>query len=147
MIYPAEGDIVPLVKGLVLGLQPYAAANQIRITFSTNTENHTVQYQPFALLQSLGQLICSIINLVPPQSDVQIRLQTCAEKEQLYVEVENTGINLIRVNSMNPSGLYPFSTYPLDNGTLYRLAIPLQVTGSFSQRLHENGTPGNNLPV
>jgi transcriptional regulator GlxA family with amidase domain len=23
----------------------------------------------------------------------------------------------------------------------------LQVTGSFSQRLHENGTPGNNLPV
>lgn len=125
MIYPAEADIVPLVKNLVQGLQPYAQANQVRLAFTSAVEKQVLPYQPFLLLQSLSRLICQVINLVPHQSGVQLRLHTCTEKQQLLLEVENTGINLIRVNGIGTQGMYAFNAHPLPNGTMYRLALPL----------------------
>ena len=35
MIYPSEADIVPFLKSLAQGLQPYAKANEVNISFST----------------------------------------------------------------------------------------------------------------
>jgi AraC-like DNA-binding protein len=146
MIYPSEADIVPFLKSLAQGLQPYAQANEVRISFSSGIKKQVVYYQPFLLSQSFVQLICNIINLLPPKSNIKVNLLYSPGNENLQVEVENTSINLIRVNEVCVQTIYPFTGYPLLNGTLYRLVLPLQHQAPVSNQPANTNTSGNNLP-
>jgi AraC-like DNA-binding protein len=126
MIYPSEADIIPFVKNLTQSLHPYAQANEVHISFSSDIKKQVVYYQPFLLSQSLVQLICSIINLIPPKSGIEVRLLYCSENKNLYAEIENTGINLVLMTEIIVQNVYHFDVYPTSNGTLYRLVLPLQ---------------------
>jgi AraC-like DNA-binding protein len=125
MIYPSESDIIPFVKSITQSLQPYAQANEVHISFSSAIKKQAVNYQPFLLSQSLVQLICSIINLVPPKSEIEVRLHYCPENKNLYAEIENTGINLVLMTEIIVQNSYHFDVYPTSNGTVYRLVLPL----------------------
>ena len=144
MIYPAEADIVPFLKSLAQSLQPYAKANDVNITFSTSIKKQRVQYQPFLLSQSLIHLICNIINLLPPKSEVKLCLLYSPDNQYLLLEVENTGINLIRVNEVLVQSNYSFTGYPLTEGTIYRLEIPLNQRVAAQTHLLQAKTPGSN---
>jgi AraC-like DNA-binding protein len=126
MIYPAEADIITFLKGLAESLQPYAQANDIRIYFSSEVKKLSVHYQPFLLAQSVFHLVCNLINLLPPNSQVKIRLSHKSAAQHLQIEVENDNINLIRVNEVCAKTIYTFNVYDLPRGTLYKLCIPLQ---------------------
>jgi AraC-like DNA-binding protein len=130
MIYPAETDLVPLVDGLVQGLRPYAEANNVNLRFQHSTDVLVTEHHPYNLIQSLSQLLCQIISLVPHHSQVLVRLQACQQTQLLYLEIENTGINLIPVNQISNHCIYSFTGYSLDNGTLYRLTLPLAKTSA-----------------
>ncbi len=130
MIYPSEADIVPFVKNLSQSLQSYALANQVHISFLSGIKKQILNYQPFLLSQSLVQLICGIINLVPPKSNIQVQLLYCSENKNLLIEIENTGINLIRMTELVGQNIYPFEVFPTSNGTLYRMAIPLHLNAN-----------------
>ena len=125
MIYPTDADIVPFVKSLSLGLQPYALANQVKISFVSNVKTQVLSYQPFLLSQSLVRLICEIINLVPPKSKIRVQLLYCSENKNLLIEIENTGVNLMRMKELVGQKLYSFEVFPTSHGTLYRMALPL----------------------
>ncbi len=125
MIYPSDADIIPFARNLVQSLQPYAHANEVQLSFLTGIKKQVLNYQPFLLSQSLVQLICNIINLVPPKSKIDVRLNLCPEKKQLFLVIENTGINLNWMSEIVVQNIYPFSVFPKPNGTLYRLALPL----------------------
>ena len=135
MIYPSESDIIPFARNLVQSLQPYALAYKVQLSFFSGIKKQVVNYQPFLLSQSMVQLICSIINLVPPKSKIEIRLHYCSEKKHLYIVIENTGINLIRMNEIVIQNSYPFEVFPKTNGTLYRLAILLRQKEYFEDQL------------
>jgi AraC-like DNA-binding protein len=128
MIYPAYSDVVPFIKSLVQSLQPYALANQVQISFLSGVKKQVLNFQPLLLSQALVQLICNIINLVPPKSRIEVQLLYCSDNKNLLVEIENTGINLIRVNEISCQNTFSFNVYPKSNGTLYRLSLPLQLT-------------------
>ena len=147
MIYPAEADIIPFFKPLVKGLQPYAKANEVHFSFSSTIKKQTLQYQPFLLSQSVVQLVCNIINLLPPKSKIILRLLYSADNQHLQVEVENDSINLIRVNEVYTQGIYTFTGYSLTSGTIYRLLIPLlqDINTATSQPAKEI-SPANNIP-
>jgi AraC-like DNA-binding protein len=136
MIYSAEADIVLFLDGLVKSLQAYSKANSIRLTFSSKIKIQLVNYQPYLLSQSLVQLICNIISLLPPKSSIKVRLSYGLQKQNIQVEVENTGINLILVNEICANTQYSFVGQPLPEGTLYQLLLPLQ-----------QQTPSQNLPA
>ena len=139
MIYPSEADIIPFVKSIIQSLQPYAQANEVQISFSCGIKKQVVNYQPFLLSQSLVQLICSIINLVPPKSQIEVRLLYGSENKNLYAEIENTGINLILMTEIILQNVYHFDVYPTSNGTLYRLILPLkQNSTNPDQSIKEN---------
>ena len=146
MIYPSEADIIPFLRSLAQGLQPYAQANEVQISFSSGIKKQVVQYQPFLLSQSLVQLICNIINLVPPKSKIQVRLLHDSDSQNLQVEIENNGINLIRVNEVCAQTIYSFTGYPLTNGTLYRLVLPLTQQASIPNKPDQTHPSSNTLP-
>ena len=146
MIYSSEADIVPFLKGLVQSLQPYAQANEVSISFSSDVKKQVLLYQPSLLSQSLVQLICNIINLVPPKSKITVRLSFNADNQDLHVEIENTSINLIRVIEVTAQTTYSFTGYPLSHGTLYRLVLPLQDKTSTPNQFARENTSPNNLP-
>ena len=145
MIYPSEADIVPFVKSLEQSLQPYARANQVHISFLSHIKKQIVYYQPLILSQSLVELICNIINVVPPKSKIVVRLLYCPENKNLYIEIENTGINLSRMNEIIVQNNYSFEVCPKFNGTIYRLVLPLlQEISNINQPIKIN--PPNNIP-
>lgn len=146
MIYSSEADILPFLKSLVQSLQPYARANEVYISFSSGIKKQVVLYQPFLLSQSLVQLICNIINLLPPKSNIEVRLQYSSDNQNLQVEIENTGLNLIRVNEITSQTIYSFTGYPLSNGTLYSMVLPLHHLSSTPDQEVPTNTSTNNLP-
>ena len=146
MIYPAEADIVPLLKSLVQALQPYAQANDVHISFSSGIKKQVVQYQPFLLSQSLLKLICNIINLLPPKSRITIKLLCGADDKHLEIAVENNSISLIRVIDVCTQPIYSFTGYPLANGTIYRLLLPLQQEVHTSNNMSHTIASGNTFP-
>ena len=127
MIYPSDADVVPFVKNITQGLQPYALAYEVRISFVSGIKKQVLNYQPFLLSQSLIQLICGLINLVPPKNSIQVKLLYCSENKNLLIEIENTGINLMRMTELVAQNLYPFEVFSTSNGTLYRMTIPLHL--------------------
>ncbi len=114
--------------------------------FHPTIKKQVLLYQPFLLSQSVVQLTCDIINLLPPKSKIILRLLYSHDNQHLQVEVENTSINLIRVNEICTQSIYSFTGYPLPNGTIYRLLIPLQHQVPISNQNIPVNTSGNNLP-
>jgi AraC-like DNA-binding protein len=125
MIYPAEADIVPFLKSLLQSLQPYALANEVKLSFSTAIKKQSLLYQPFLLSQSVTHLVCNIINLLPPKNNITVALLN-GDSHHIEIVIENTGINLIRIKEICVQNIYSFKGYALSNGTSYRLQIPLQ---------------------
>lgn len=146
MIYSIESDIVPFVRNLVFSLQPYAKANKVNISFSSELESQLILYQPFLLSQSVTQLICNLINLLPPQSSIIVRLEQNNENRNLRLEIENTGLNLIHIPEVISNSVYSFKGNPLPDGTKYMLDIQ---TGNetestedlLNQKIHTNDPP------
>lgn len=146
MIYASETDIVMFVKGLVQSLLPYAKANDINLSAITGEKKLVAHYQPFLLSQSLVQLICNLINLLPPKSRILVRLNNDMENRIVRLEVENTGLNLIQVHEVISNSVYAFTGKPLKGGTLYSTEIqsvnePNLLDNDLNQRLHRNDPP------
>ncbi len=146
MIYSAETDILPFLKGLVQSIFPYAQANKVHISFSSGIKKQNVLYQPFLLSQSIVQLICNIINLLPPKSKIEVRLLYSTDNQHLQLEIENTNINLIRVNEVATQTTYAFTGYPLPNGTLYTMVLPLTQLSSAPDQVMPANTSADSLP-
>jgi AraC-like DNA-binding protein len=146
MIYPFEADIVPFVRNLVQGLQPYAEVNDVSVSFDTPVQKMLVLYQPFELSQSLTHLICNIINLLPPKEEIRVRLLSYDDKKHLQIEVENTGMNLMRVNDFCITNRYLFSGYSLPDGTIYTLLLPANRQAASANRFSTASVPANNIP-
>lgn len=146
MIYSSEADILPFLKGLVQSLQPYAKANDLHISFSSDLKKQVVQYQPYLLSQSLVQLICNMIGLLPPKSKIEVRLLYQNDNQNLQIEIENNSISLIRVYEVTSQTLYSFTGFPLENGTLYSMAIPLNFLNDTKDQTVQVNTSTYDIP-
>lgn len=75
-----------------------------------------------------------------------MRLLYHSNYDHLDIEIENTGINLIRVNEICMQSMYSFTSYPLLNGTIYRLKLSLQTKAANTALQTDANRSGNNLP-
>ena len=146
MIYSAESDVVPFIRNLVNSLLPYAKANEINLMFLTGEKSREVRYQPFLLSQSVIQLICNLINYLPPNSKIEVRLVYFAENGDVRIEVENTGLTLIIIQEITANSAYNFNNNPTDGGTLYFLVLqkqhqPEHQDNQLNQKLYTNDPP------
>jgi AraC-like DNA-binding protein len=146
MIYSSEADILPFLKGLVQTLQPYAKANDVQVSFASEIKKQKVYYQPFLLSQSIVQLICNIVSLLPPKSKIEVRLIYSTDNQSLQIEIENNSISLIRVYEVTSQTLYSFTGFPIENGTMYSMAIPLNFLTNTKDKAVQINTSAYDLP-
>jgi AraC-like DNA-binding protein len=116
-------------------------ANQVNVSFISTIKKQVVNYQPLLLSQSLVQIICTIVNIVPPKSRIKLRLLYGTGKKNLLIEIENTGLNLSRITGMFTQGSYSFEVHPSANGTLFRLSLPMRQEIPVSSQFIKINTP------
>jgi len=144
MIYPTECDIVHFLRSLSQALLPYAKTNEINISFSTGVKKLDTSYQPFELSQSFCHLVCNMISLLPPKSNIEVRLLHSPGDNTILIEIENTSINLIRVSEVGIQNFYTFMGKSLPNGTLYQLMLSInQEITTTGEETHANVARGN----
>ena len=146
MIYTSEADIVPFFRSLTESLQPYAQTNNVHLSFSSRIKKQVVHYQPLLLSQSVIQLICNVISLLPSGGKIKVRLNYSPDKKNLCADIENSRINLIRVNEICAQTIYTFKGYPSSGGTLYRLHLPLNPEVLNLNNFVHSDTSNNNFP-
>lgn len=145
MIYAFEADIVPFFRNLVQALQPYAQINQICLCFTSNETVVNMVHEPYTLLQSVSHLILQVINVIPYQSRIEVRLHSLPQSKTLVIEVENNGINLIPMSDILVQGAHPFYGQALPNGTVYRLILPTNYQSAGESEC-QNTNAGHKLP-
>lgn len=143
MIYALEADIVPFFRNLVQALQPYAQTNQICLSFTSNEPVVNIVHEPYTLLQAVSHLLLQVINVIPYQSRIDVRLHSLPQSGTLVFEVENNGINLIPISDMFVEGTHSFRSQALQNGTVYRLILPMNYQ-SAEESQYQNITTGHN---
>lgn len=147
MIYTLESDIVLFIKGLVHSLVPYAQTGNIRIYYSSVFKKLDVQYHPLWLSQSVVHLICNMINLLPPRSTIKVRLAFGFDNQHIKVDIENTGLDLIRVNEVTGHSAYSFIGRSSQAGTVYTLVLPLTGEPSGQMESVPEYSGSENIPL
>lgn len=133
MIYSTESDLVPFFRGIVYGLQPYAKANDIRLSLSSVVPRIGILFQPFILSQAVIHIICCQINLLPPKSRIQVRLSYSEDLQYIAVDLQNSTIDLNHLTEINYHSDYSFSGRSVPNGSVYTLLLPLHPKTTFEQ--------------
>jgi AraC-like DNA-binding protein len=87
-----------------------------------------------------------MISLLPPKSKIFVRLLFTTDKQNLQIEVENTNLNLIRVNEVTSQTMYSFTGAPQSNGTIYRMVVPLNYLNPTNVLEVKANPNANNLP-
>lgn len=147
MIYSTESDLVPFFRGIVHGLQPYAKANDIRLSFSSSIPRIGILFQPFNLSQAVIHIICCQINLLPPKSRIQVSLSFSEDLQYIVIDLQNSTIDLNHLTDITIHTGYQFSGRSVSNGSVYSLQLPLHPESPFEQSNSEPSVRQNdNLP-
>ena len=146
MIYSSETEIISFLKYVVKSIANYAKANKVTILYSSGLKKQVVMYNPFLLSQSITQLICNMINLLPPKSKIGFRIFISDDNKNLQIKIENNNIDLARFNEVNCQSVYTFVAHPLANGTLYTLSLPLNQPISNNNETSATNSPASDLP-
>lgn len=146
MIYSSESDIVVFIKGIVQSLKPYAKTNGVTLYFYPSVSQPEFLFQPYMLGQSLFLLLCNLINIVPPTSQIKISIQHLNDCPDLSIVIENSNINLIQLSEVIANTSHPISIHPLPNGTRYILSLPTQSQNESHEDVISKDSTATSLP-
>ena len=127
MKFQTNANIIPVFKGIITAVTPYARANQVNLIFKPNMSKLNVAYHPEEIIIDITQLICNVIAFTPQTFSVELILTktTDSHANYLLVEVKNTGSNLSRLREIT-SGLkhkvLVFKFYNSPHGVRSRVA-------------------------
>jgi AraC-like DNA-binding protein len=113
MIYPAEADIVALLKTLVRGLQPYAKKKNIKLDLTVSEKEIRLEYSESELHAGFTKLISSIIDYIPDNNTLYLSAEVIEKAGAKYVSVKirNTGINLKMVTAIIKNSKLPVTLF------------------------------------
>lgn len=146
MIYSAESNIIQFLKGIVRGLQPYAGANDIRVSFSSPVSRSEILFQPYLLSQSVIHILCCQINLLPPKSRVQVKVSYSEDCQNIVIDLQNSNIDLNHLTDITIHSSYQFTGQSLTNGSVYRLLLPVSRESSEQTDLEHAIRKNDNVP-
>lgn len=124
MDFEVKADLIPLFKGLVTGLVPYAQAQDVTLRFETELNCLMAYYNPQNVLAEITALLSRIITFTPQCYQVLVRVQPIEEIAGKYsLIVENTGVNLSKVGEIIGSVSSGLTIEELPRGTRFIIEI------------------------
>ncbi len=117
MIYPAEVDIVPFLKSLLLGLRPYAKKKNINLDFTASEKEIRLDCSESELHTGFTKLISSIIDYMPDNNTLYLSAELIEKAGVKYVSVKirNTGINLKMVTAITKNSNLPVTLFSAES--------------------------------
>jgi len=140
MSFSINADLVPLFRGLVTGLQPFAAAQQVELVFEAEVETLLASYNPEEALSEITALLSRVISFTPQLYLVKVSLKECIDdKDRCVLTIENTGVNLSKVGEILSSVRKNLSIVNLQQGTRFIVSIPINQNAEVLKASPDNG--------
>ncbi len=126
MKFRTTSNIVPLFKGITEAIRPFALSNQVRLTFSSASEQMNLIYNPAQIVHDVTELLCNTIAFTPQNYYVETKLSELKKDKEffLHYEVQNDGADISKIKEITKGLHYECSvSSPEARKTLYRLRI------------------------
>lgn len=125
MSFTINADLVPLFRGLVTGLQPFAAAQEVELVFESSVENLLASYNPEEALSEITVLLSRVISFTPQSYCVKVLVGECNEnKNQCILSILNTGVDLSKLGEILSSVKNGLLVERQKQGTRFIVSIP-----------------------
>ncbi|MEO0572236.1 MAG: AraC family transcriptional regulator [Bacteroidota bacterium] len=126
MDFDVQADLIPLFKGLVMGLVPYAQAQDVELTFRQETETLYANYNPKKVLSEITSLLSRIITFTPQSYQINVSIVGFEDgSDRFMLVIENTGVNLSKLGEIIASVSHGLSIKGLPKGTRFLVEIPI----------------------
>lgn len=137
MDFNVQADLIPLFRGLVIGLKPYAEAQDVVLDFQSNEKELYANYNPQKVLSEITVLLSRVITFTPQGFEITVSaVQSRNSENNYFLIVENTGVNLSKLGEIISSVSNGLSVEGLPKGT--RFVVELPVAGGI---LGQNANP------
>ena len=125
MKFNVDADLVPLFRGLVTGIKPFAVAQEVALLFKTNVQSLHTSYNPGDVLAEITVLLSRIISFTPQSYSVIITLDANDDNTgDCRLTIENTGVDLSKLGEILSSVSNGLGVESLDKGTRFTVRIP-----------------------
>jgi AraC-like DNA-binding protein len=150
MKFQTRSNVIPLFKGVVDAIQPYAQSNQVSLIFNPEITELIVEYHPEIVIHDVTQLLCNIIAFTPQTYTIEVTLHEHTEDDETYlvIGIRNDGANLSRITEITAHIKNRIKVTSLSkNATLYQLFFSqikpeIQViNNNLSNKIDHHGIP------
>ena len=126
MDFDVQADLIPLFRGLVTGLKPYAEAQDVGLEFRADAKELNAYYNPQKVLSEITVLLSRVITFTPQGFQIDVSLvQSLESGNKCFLQVENTGVNLSKLGEIISSVSHGLSIEELPKGTRFKIEIPV----------------------
>ena len=136
MQFNVNADLVPLFRGLVTGLHPFASAQDVELVFESSVQNLYASYNPAKALEEITVLLSRIISFTPQSYKVTISIGTFeGSTDRCKLTIENTGVDLSKLVEILSSIRTGLTVERLEKGTRFSLEIPIIIQSKGNEEL------------
>tara|TARA_R110002074_G_scaffold5143_2_gene25227 strand:+ start:997 stop:1866 length:870 start_codon:yes stop_codon:yes gene_type:complete len=141
MEFNVTADLVPLFRGLVTGLQPFAAAQEVSLVFEAEAASLLASYNPEQALSEITVLLSRVITFTPQSYRVKVSVGECNEnKDGCILCIENTGVDLSKLGEILSSVKNGLKVERQKQGTRFIVSIPTKPKSAILSKTNMNGT-------
>ncbi|MFK7814333.1 MAG: helix-turn-helix domain-containing protein [Maribacter sp.] len=131
MSFSINADLVPLFRGLVTGLQPFATAQEVELVFESSVENLLASYNPEEVLSEITVLLSRVVTFTPQSYCVKVSVDECNENNKRGIlTIENTGVDLSKLGEILSSVKNGLLVERQKQGTRFVISIPTNQNSS-----------------
>lgn len=140
MSFSINANLVPLFRGLVTGLQPFAAAQEVELIFTSSVENLQAFYNPEEALSEITVLLSRVVSFTPQSYCVKVSVGECNENaDRCILAIENTGVDLSKLGEILVSVKNGLLVEKLKQGTRFVVSIPTKQNSIVQKKSSKNG--------
>jgi AraC-like DNA-binding protein len=126
MDFDVQADLIPLFRGLVTGLKPYAEAQDVGLEFRADAKELNASYNPQKVLSEITVLLSRVITFTPQSYQINVSIEAGdGDTKKCILIIENTGVNLSRLGEIIASVSRGLSIEELPKGTRFAVEIPV----------------------
>lgn len=141
MDFNVQADLIPLFRGLVTGLKPYAEAQEVALRFGADTNQLYAFYNPQKVLSEITVLLSRVITFTPQSYSINFSVGQCLKnKDRCVVSIENTGVDLSKLGEILESVKDGLIVERLQKGTRFSVFIPTSPQVTNQQKPNTNGS-------